>query len=147
MITRDTIGTILAGIGIFDTIILMDETYNNSGICGGDTSTLLGYPIDCGHILTSEYSKIMGIPLSLLGFIFYVTMFILFNMYSSKRTYISKLLLAGSVIGLLASIYFVYLQLFIINAICLYCMGSATTSTLIFITMITSYKILLNPVN
>ena len=132
---RITIGSIISGLGIVDTIILLDETYNNSGICG-ESSEIFGYIIDCGHILTSAESKVFGAPLSLLGFVFYISMFILFNLFNENRLYISKLLIMGSVIGLLASSYFVYLQLIVLNRICLYCMGSALTSTSLFIFMI-----------
>ena len=38
-----------------------------------------------------------------------------------------------TIIGLLASLWFIYLQLFVIKAICLYCMFSAFTSITLFI--------------
>ncbi|MCY3410423.1 MAG: vitamin K epoxide reductase family protein [Candidatus Heimdallarchaeota archaeon] len=136
---REVIGIILSGIGIVDTLILMDATFNNSGVCE-ETTPILGYPVDCGYILTTEYAKVFTIPLSVWGFLFYLGMFILFNMYNEKRQYLSHPLLAGGITGFLASSYFVYLQLVIIEAICLYCMGSALTSTSIFILMILSYN-------
>ena len=39
-----------------------------------------------------------------------------------------------TIVGLVASAYFVSLQLFVIKSICQYCMISAGTSTLLFIT-------------
>lgn len=141
MVPRESIGMMISGLGIVDTIILLDETYNNSGICG-ESSTLLGFAVDCGYVLQTSYAKVFDQPLSLFGFLFYVTMFTMFFMYNKKRLYLSKFLLAGSVAGLLFSAYFVYLQLIVIDLICLYCMGSALTSTLLFILMLVSFKIM-----
>jgi uncharacterized membrane protein len=42
--------------------------------------------------------------------------------------------------GFLTSLLLVYLQIFVIGAICIYCMGSATSSTLLFITAACSLK-------
>lgn len=141
MVSRESIGMMISGLGIVDTLILLDETYNNSGICG-ESSTFLGFAVDCGYVLQTSYSKIFGQPLSLFGFFFYISMFTMFFLYNQKRLYLSKFLLAGSIIGLLASVYFVYLQLSVIGLICLYCMGSALTSTLLFILMLSSFKIM-----
>lgn len=137
---RITIGSIISGIGILDTLILLDETYNQSGICGENSGSIFGTPIDCGYVLTTSESKILGIPLALLGFLFYIGIFTLFNLYNENRKQLSHILMTGTVVGLLASSYFVYLQFFVLKRVCLYCMGSATTSTLLFITMILSYK-------
>ena len=41
----------------------------------------------------------------------------------------------------LASLFFVYIQIFILGAICLYCLTSAVTSTLIFTGSIVLFKI------
>jgi uncharacterized membrane protein len=38
-----------------------------------------------------------------------------------------------TVAGMVGSLYFVYVQAFILSAYCLYCMGSALTSTLLFL--------------
>ena len=141
MLPRESIGMMISGLGIVDTLVLLDHTYNNSGICG-ESSTFLGFAVDCGYVLQTSYSKIFGLPLALYGFVFYLSMFTMFYLFNSRRIYLTKFLMAGSIVGLLASVYFIYLQLVVIGLICLYCMGSALTSILLFTLMILSYKIM-----
>lgn len=88
----------------------------------------------CESVLTSSYATILGIPVALIGTIFYFTVFTLAMLYlDTKKDILIKLGILLSFCGLCASIGFVYLQLFVIKAICLYCMGSAITSTLLFV--------------
>ena len=102
----------------------------------------------CEEVTTSQYSVIGGIPVALLGAIYYLTIFILIlavlrrNMFSSSgaenvalanEDKLLNLTARLTVIGLLASLWFIYLQLFVIKAICLYCMFSAFTSITLFV--------------
>ncbi len=87
----------------------------------------------CELVTTSAYSSILGIPVALLGSIFYFTMitgtFIALESGNKKIfRYVTRLTIAG----FLASLWFVAAQIFIIHAICQWCMGSAITSTLLF---------------
>lgn len=88
----------------------------------------------CETVLTSSYATVLGIPVSLVGALYYLVLFfaaIVFASSGDKRiaAAASWLTLAG--FG--ASIYFVYLQLFVLEAICLYCMTSAASSTVLFV--------------
>lgn len=88
----------------------------------------------CEVVTTSPYSKVLGIPVALVGSIYYLVIFlagILFTLTNKKI--ISDLMIYISPLGFIGSIWFVYVQLGILNAICKYCMVSAATSTLIFI--------------
>lgn len=88
----------------------------------------------CETVLNSTYSEVFGIPLALLGLIFYGIMFLALLWYFARPN--KKVLKAASLLpiaGLLASLYFVYLQIFVIQSICAFCMISAGSSTLLFI--------------
>jgi uncharacterized membrane protein len=88
----------------------------------------------CDIVTSSEWSVIMGIPLALMGAIFYFGMLILSLLYiDTKKTFLLYLLPLGGLTGFIVSCLLVYLQLFVIEAICTYCMISATTSTVLFI--------------
>lgn len=90
--------------------------------------------VDCGAVLRSSYSVVYGVPLALLGLIHYSVLTILLAAaFIFRNKQIRQLVLVQAAIGFAASLYFVYLQLFVIRAICLYCMGSAVLSTIIFI--------------
>ena len=124
------------------------------------TKHFLGTPVACSilkgceQVTTSSYSLIFGIPVALLGSIYYLTILILSIIYLDSRKinpdFASRkiedprfrsrrnrdiLIIIAKItpLGFLASLYFVYLQIFIIKAICLYCMASAATSTILFI--------------
>ncbi len=88
----------------------------------------------CETVTTSAYSVLFGIPVALLGALYYLMIIVLSILYlDSKKEKILKILARATVLGLLASAYFVYIQGFVLHAWCLYCLGSATTSTLLFI--------------
>lgn len=88
----------------------------------------------CEKVTTSEYSVIFGIPVALLGSIYYLAVMVLSILFLDRKN--EKYFLYASyltIFGLLAAAYFVFIQLVIIKAICIYCMFSALTSTLLFI--------------
>jgi|SRR3989344_5026745 len=89
---------------------------------------------NCEKVLTSEYAVVAGIPVALLGSIYYLTIFLLSYLSLTRKN--ERLLLIASrcaILGILASVVLVYLQLFVIRAICLYCMFSAAISTTLFL--------------
>ncbi len=100
----------------------------------------LGGPIPCSifkgcdTVTNSVYASIFGIPVALLGAIFYLTWLILIIWYLDRGGEAIKknLIWLGSA-GFLFSIYFVGVQALVIKAFCLYCLISALTSTLLFI--------------
>lgn len=88
----------------------------------------------CEQVTTSVYSTIGPVPVALLGAMYYLVMALLgVAALDAKSVKLARLLVLLSPFGFLASIGFVYLQLFVIEAICLYCLFSALTSTLIFV--------------
>lgn len=91
--------------------------------------------------LTSDWAYILGIPTSVYGAVYYLLMLTLVMTWQSHRLpHIERLLLPLSVVGVLSSAIFVYLQLFVIEAICPFCMLSAGTSTLLFLLALLIYK-------
>ncbi len=88
----------------------------------------------CETVTTSIYSTVFGIPVALLGAAYYLAI-VLIAVFSldRKNTGVMKWVRFISAAGFLASLIFVSLQLFVLHAICLYCMTSAVTTTAIFI--------------
>lgn len=100
----------------------------------------LKVPIPCGLVqgcdivTTSAYSEILGVPVAFLGALYYLAIVVLTAIALEKQRasllgFISRFTWAG----LIASLYFVGLQLFVLHAICVWCMGSAITSTALFV--------------
>jgi uncharacterized membrane protein len=120
---------IFAIIGLIDASYLTYEHY--SGIIPPCSTNLLF--LDCGKVLTSTYSVIGNIPLSLLGMIHYFVLFFLILMNILKKGKWYTLVVVQATIGFLVSLYLIYLQLFAIHSFCFYCMISAINSIILFI--------------
>lgn len=89
----------------------------------------------CEVVTTSQYATVGGISVALLGAIYYLVVLIIsIAIIETKSDRLKKFLSGFSILGLLASIWFISLQLFVIKALCLYCLVSAFSSTAIFIT-------------
>ena len=117
----------VAFLGLLDASYLTMKDYAGGGIaCFVFTG--------CDDVLKSQYNNLFGIPVALFGALFYFGMLFLSLLYIDVRKgIILGLMMLGSIAGFLFSIGFVYLQLFVIKAICSYCMLSALTSTTIFL--------------
>jgi uncharacterized membrane protein len=88
----------------------------------------------CETVLTSAYSVVAGVPIALLGAIYYLALLVLYFIYfQEKKTAVLVFALVVSVLGFLSDLWFVSAQAFIVHAWCQYCLLSATVSTIIFI--------------
>lgn len=90
--------------------------------------------ISCEAVLTSAYSEIAGLPVALLGAIYYLLVLIgVFAYFESRNQRIFKITLILTTAGFLASLAFVYIQVFVLHSYCQYCLLSALTSTILFV--------------
>jgi len=95
----------------------------------------------CDTVTSSSYSEVFGIPVALFGSLFYLSILVLSVAYLDKKK--GRLLQCAAKltwVGLFASLYFMTVQAIILHAYCIYCIGSAITSTLLFITGMTYLK-------
>ena len=113
-------------LGFLDATFLTAEHY---------LGTLVGCPIfgGCDKVLKSPYSTVAGIPVALAGAVYYLTLFLLGVIYLD----IGRLRLLWfaanlTLLGFIASLWFLYLQAFVIKALCFYCIVSLVASTLLF---------------
>lgn len=93
----------------------------------------------CNIVTKSKWSEIFGIRNEVLGIIYYLVigilgLTILFN--QSYQSLAINILLFCSSIGLLFSLFFVYVQAGIIKKYCFYCLISAILSVLIFLNVL-----------
>lgn len=88
----------------------------------------------CETVLTSSYASIGGFPTAGLGMIYYGLLVFLTVMFLDKRIRLFAFFVTRmSVVGLLFSSVFVYMQLALLGAICQFCMLSAFMCLMIFL--------------
>jgi uncharacterized membrane protein len=118
---------ILTAIGFFDATYLTAEHYRGNIV---QCSILEG----CETVTQSEYATVADAPVALFGTIYYLALLVLGLLFmdTGKPRWLRTAALLTP-IGFAASLWFLYLQIFVIQALCLYCLISATTSTALFI--------------
>ncbi|MCS6874691.1 MAG: vitamin K epoxide reductase family protein [Pyrinomonadaceae bacterium] len=127
--------SILALIGLIDSIYLTIHHYTAKPV---PCSIVEG----CEKVLTSQYATIFDIPIAIFGAIAYALALFLAILifYGYERLWLLLLLQTLLMAGF--SAWLVYLQAFVIEAFCQFCLLSAATSTFIF--LIASLKNLRN---
>ena len=108
----------------------------------------LGVPITCSilngceKVTTSVYSTVFNIPVALIGSVYYLIIFALIILYlDTKKETIFYTASKITALGFIASIWFTYLQIFVLKAFCFYCLVSSGTSTILFILGIIALKL------
>lgn len=118
---------VLAFLGLADSWYLAQAALTDTALsCGVEGLD------QCNVVAQSEYSRLFGIPLALYGVAFYVFIFVLAAaMLAVARPLLTRALFWASVLGFFASVYFLYVQIFLIEALCIYCLASFALSVLI----------------
>jgi uncharacterized membrane protein len=83
----------------------------------------------CEIVQTSEYSKLVGVPVALIGLIGYVA--ILASLLAPENETTRFATVAFTVVGFGFSAYLTYRELFSIHHICEYCVSSAVIVTIL----------------
>ena len=103
------------------------------------SSTTLSCPstgaIDCLKVTTSSYSGIVGIPVALLGLLYFAAMIPLCLpvAWRSPSAALLWLRVGASLVGVGLVVYLVWAELFRIDAICLWCSAVHVITVLLFI--------------
>ena len=90
--------------------------------------------VNCTLVTTSSWSVMLGIPLAVLGLAWAVVMTALTVPWAwrSARAWVDRARLAVSGAGAAMVLYLVYVELFRIGAICLWCTAMHVTAVLLF---------------
>jgi uncharacterized membrane protein len=120
---------LIAGVGVLG---VLNAAYLSWSALLGDAPTCF-LNSGCDIVAASSYSRIFGIPLATFGVFFY-SLIVGFALWRAcaPTARVLPYLLPLSTLGFLLSLYFLYLQAFIIGAYCEYCLFSLFDATLIF---------------
>jgi uncharacterized membrane protein len=121
--------SILSALGVILSLYLTYIHFSESraAFCAAGT--------DCDTVRQSVFSTILGVPVASIGVLGYAVILVVSLVAMKKRTK-WLLLYIFSLAGFIFSAYLTYLELFVIKAICMYCVFSAALMTVIFIVLI-----------
>jgi uncharacterized membrane protein len=109
---------------------LADATYLSVQALTGETLGCGGSP-DCFRVLGSSYAKVGRIPVAFFGVLAYFSAFTFATFagfgYARARTFLIPTI--GAMF--LATLWFLYVQAFLLHAYCRYCLFSAATTFLL----------------
>jgi uncharacterized membrane protein len=88
----------------------------------GLTPICTGSGEGCQTVQSSRYASILGIPVALLGLIAYGSLIFSTALWRETGIYLGFLI---SLVGTLFSAYLTYLEIFVIGALCQWCLASA----------------------
>lgn len=100
------------------------ETTQVKAVCG---------PVgECNIVQSSPYAQIAGVPIAVLGLLFYVTVIALWLLQrvESVRRWALLALVGLTIFGTLFSLYLTMVEVFVIGAICMWCLTSAVVTGL-----------------
>jgi len=127
---RQTIA-VLALVGLFVALYLWLHALGYGGAikCGASGG--------CEIVQTSQWATFLGLPVAFYGVVGYSTMLVVaivaVRPAARAEAGWSKLLALLATIGFGFTLYLTYLELFVIHAICRWCIGSAVIITLIWV--------------
>jgi uncharacterized membrane protein len=119
----------LAGLGVAVYMTYIEATYTPA-VCG---------PIgDCNAVQTSPYARLFGVvPVGLFGaagFLAILGAWLWHRLHGEGLSaYMPAAILGLTVFGTLFSVYLTYLEIFIIKAVCIWCLSSALIITLLML--------------
>jgi len=94
----------------------------------------------CDEVINSRYSRFVGVPVELLGIIYYAFIGAIYTFIFIDPWFFSdgaKFFITGITVGaFLFSIYLVFIQAFILRQWCTWCLFSAGFTTFIFVTAV-----------
>jgi len=127
----------LALAGIFISLYL---TLYKLGFIG-ELSCTIG---SCETVNTSKWSRFLGLPVAAWGVLFYLDVFVIalagtLTQFEDEPA-ISLVLVAEAAVGVLFSAWLTYLELGVIQAICIWCVTSAAIVTLILVASIADFR-------
>lgn len=102
-----------------------------------DRATVCAGIGSCEFVQTSAYSEVVGVPVALLGLLFFIALEVLVVMRFMRLPLALQwgqpAVFAMTLGGLAFVIYLTYVELFVIDAICIWCVATAAITLVCFV--------------
>ena len=77
--------------------------------------------IDCARVVTSPQSVVLGLPLAVWGMLWFAVLGMTIWLRGERGAWTQMLDLGWAVVGALSIVYFIYIELFVVGVLCLWC--------------------------
>jgi uncharacterized membrane protein len=127
---------LLSLLGLLDAAYLALER-----VTGGPLACPIGG--GCETVQSSSYALLFGVPVAFIGVAGYALLFVvaMLSLHAdSLSAPLDALLLALASVALLAGLYFMYLQIAVIGAICFWCVIAALLDLLIWVAALVNWR-------
>jgi uncharacterized membrane protein len=124
-----TAAVVAAGLGV--SVYLTIEHYT--------AATTLACPdtgvVNCLKVTTSPQSTMLGIPVAVLGLVFFVAMGLLTlpALWHNRSAPVRRGRLALAAVGIVTVLYLLYAELFLVDAVCLWCTAVHLLTFVLFV--------------
>jgi len=124
------VGTVLSVLGLGVAGYLTYEHFTSSSTLACSDNGV----VNCLKVTTSSYSEVAGVPVAVLGLVFFAVMLVLQlpPMWRRPEPVIRWGRLAWAVVGLGTVLYLLFAELFEIDAICLWCTSVHVLTLVLF---------------
>ena len=119
----------LAGLGV--SLYLTIAHYNAKVILACPETGI----VNCAKVTQSPQSAILGVPVALLGLLYFVAIGPLHlpAAWRSESSLVRRARVAAAVAGILMVLYLIYTELFTLDALCLWCTAVHAITFLLFV--------------
>lgn len=121
-------------LGLLVSVYLTYEHYTGSSTLACPATGA----IDCAKVTSSAWASILGVPVAPLGVVFFAVMLVLCRptmlRRDDRRLDLARLGFCG--VGLVMALYLLWVELFQVHAICLWCTGVHILTFLLFATLL-----------
>jgi uncharacterized membrane protein len=106
------------------------------------SSTTLACPetgaINCAKVTSSSYATVAGVPVAVLGLVYFVAMVLLCmpRAWRSSSPWVAPARAAAACVGAVSVLYLVWVELFRVNAICLWCTAVHVLTLALFVAIV-----------
>ena len=107
----------IAGIAVSSVSLWHHYSPSKASFCD------FGEDFNCDIVNKSEYSTILGVPVSLIGIVGYAALLAFATFYRSEPN-TPKIIFCGALAGLFFALYLTYIEAFVLSVWCILCLSS-----------------------
>lgn len=134
---------VICALGLLDAGYLTFEHYTSSTtLACSDTGA-----VNCLKVTTSSYATIAGVPVAVLGAVFFAVMTVLClpAMWRRPERWVATARLGAATVGVAMVLYLLWVELFRLDALCLWCTGVHLLTFALFAVVVLSAALAPHP--